>query len=531
MERPAGVEVASAGFEAARGASARSRLWPLSELRLRPAAAAAVLLLADWLTVCACLTVVWWVRRAVAPSLVPDLSAVMPLSAFIGQLFGLAPWTLAFAEARLYTRRALFWDEARRVVYACTLATLFAVGLSFASRRAPSLSRLVIGGMWLATIAAVPVVRYHVKRLLAAVGLWNKRVLILGAGDTGRQVAVSIRANPDLGYETVAFVDDDAATKIGSRVDGLPVFGPLSSIAELIGALNVKDVVVAMPGLPRQQLLHLVATCEGRVQSIRIVPDLFGLASVGVEAEDLDGVLLLHMRWNLAKPWNLLVKRGFDLAVATAVAIVLAPVLAVIAVAIRLDSPGPVFFRQMRMGRSRRLFRCVKFRTMYVDGDAHLQAHLSGHAQGRDEWERFRKLKSFDPRVTRLGRVLRRLSVDELPQLLNVFRNEMSLVGPRPYLPGEAERMGDFRETVLKAPPGITGLWQVSGRSSLTFEQRLRLDEYYVRNWSLWMDLVVLLKTVTAVVQTPRRVLTASGADRGGTGAPRRAPTAQFPTS
>jgi undecaprenyl-phosphate galactose phosphotransferase len=160
-----------------------------------------------------------------------------------------------------------------------------------------------------------------------------------------------------------------------------------------------------------------------------------------------------------------------------------------------------VFFRQERMGRGRRLFRCVKFRTMYVDGDARLHAHLRARPERRAEWERFRKLKSFDPRVTRVGRVLRRLSIDELPQLINVWRNEMSLVGPRPYLPVEAERMGDFRETVLKAPPGITGLWQVSGRNDLTFEQRLRLDEYYVRNWSLWMDVVVLLKTVTAVLR------------------------------
>jgi len=493
------VNLASAEREAAQDGQVRGRGWPLSELGWRSASAAAVLIVADWLTVLACLAAVWWVRRAVAPSLLPGLGPVMPLSAFIVQLVGLAPWTLAFAEARLYTRRALFWDEAGRVLYACTLATLFAVALSFANRAFPTMSRLVIGGVWLAAIAAVPIVRYHTKRLMAAVGLWNKRVLILGAGETGRQVGVRVRANPDLGYVPVAYVDDDP-DKIGRCLDGLPVRGPLSSIAELIRDLQVKDVVVAIPGLSRQRLLHLVATCEGRVQSIRLVPDLFGLASVGVEAEDLDGVLLLHMRWNLAKPWNLLLKRGFDLTVAALAAVVLAPLLALIAVAIRLDSAGPVFFRQPRMGRGRALFACIKFRTMYVDGDDRLHAHLSGHAQGRDEWERFRKLKSFDPRVTRVGRVLRRLSIDELPQLLNVFRSEMSLVGPRPYLPAEAHRMGDFGETVLKAPPGITGLWQVSGRNNLTFEQRLRLDEYYVRNWSLWMDVVVLLKTVTAVL-------------------------------
>jgi undecaprenyl-phosphate galactose phosphotransferase len=218
------------------------------------------------------------------------------------------------------------------------------------------------------------------------------------------------------------------------------------------------------------------------------------------ERAEADAAVVSEAMLNLATPLNLVIKRGFDLTVATIAALPLAPLIALIALAIRLDSRGPVFFRQQRMGRNRRLFRCMKFRTMYHDGEKRLSDHLSVHAGSRDEWERFRKLKSFDPRVTRVGRILRRLSVDELPQLINVFRNEMSLVGPRPYLPEEAERMGDLRETVLKAPPGMTGLWQVSGRNNLTFEQRLRLDEYYVHNWSLWMDVVVLLKTVTVVL-------------------------------
>lgn len=500
MPQRAEANARSARRDAVTGVERRWQSWPLSELGWRSASAAVVLMLADWLTVFACLAAVWWLRARTAEHLLPTLGPVMPLSALVVDLFVLLPWTFAFAEARLYTRRAMFWDEAGRVLYACTLATLIAVVISFAGGNAQRVSRLVIGGTWLAAIAVVPIVRYQVKRLLAAIGLWNKRVLILGAGETGRQIRVRILANPDLGYETVAFVDDDAE-KIGRVLDGLPVRGPLTAIPELLRDLDIKDVVVAMPELPRARLLHLVTTCEGRVQSIRLVPDLFGLTSVGVEAEDLDGVLLLHMRWNLAKPWNLLAKRGFDVAIAAAAVVASAPLLALIALAIRFDSHGPVFFRQERMGRGRRLFECIKFRTMYVAGDERLHAHLTGDADGRAEWERFRKLKSFDPRVTRVGRVLRRLSLDELPQLINVFRNEMSLVGPRPYLPDEAERMGDFGETVLKAPPGITGLWQVSGRNNLTFEQRLRLDEYYVRNWSLWMDAVVLLKTVTAVLK------------------------------
>jgi len=190
----------------------------------------------------------------------------------------------------------------------------------------------------------------------------------------------------------------------------------------------------------------------------------------------------------------------FDLVVATAVFVVLSPLLAVIAIAIKLDTPGPVLFRQQRVGRLWQAFSCIKFRTMFADSAERLERHLGADPRARAEWEEFAKLKSNDPRITRVGHWLRRLSLDELPQLFNVFRGEMSLVGPRPYLPREVDRMGEFGDTIVKAPPGISGLWQVSGRNELPFPQRLRLDEYYVRNWSLWLDVIVLLKTVGVVL-------------------------------
>jgi Undecaprenyl-phosphate galactose phosphotransferase WbaP len=454
----------------------------------------------DWVTVFVCLALTWEVRDGPLLRLVPGLGALSPFSTYVANLYFLAPWVLAFAEAGLYSRRALFWSETRQVLRACTLAALFAVFLSFAVHSAAELSRLVIAGVWLTTLLVVPIVRYNSKRILLRVGLWGKRVLILGAGETGLQVCERIRANPALGYEPVAFVDDDPQ-KIGGTQAGLTVRGPLAAIPELVRELAVKDVVVTMPRLPREQLLHVIATCEGHVESIRLVPDMFGLATVGVETEDLDGMLLLNMRWNLAKPWNIALKRAFDLTVATATALLLSPFLVLAAVAIRLDSAGPILYRQRRLGRGWREFRCFKFRTMYRDNESRLRAYLEQNPAAREEWTRFAKLKLYDPRVTPVGRLLRRVSFDELPQLLNVWRGEMSLVGPRPYLPRETERMGDFAETILKAPPGITGLWQVSGRNELPFSQRLRLDEYYVRNWSLWLDITVLVKTIGAVLR------------------------------
>jgi Undecaprenyl-phosphate galactose phosphotransferase WbaP len=461
--------------------------------------AAGVLIVVDWLAVLTCLAVVWSLRRWLVSDVFPNLDPITPFSVFLADLYFLLPWTFAFAESRLYTRRALFWDETKDALRACTLAALFAVFLSFVVRSTGGLSRLVIAGVWATTLIVVPLLRYNAKRLMVAVGLWGKRVLIVGAGETGVQVCERVRAHPVLGYEPVAFVDDDPE-KIGRVCFGLPVCGPVAQIPEFVRALAVRDIVVAMPRLPREQLLHVIAACEGHVESIRLVPDMFGLATVGVETEDLDGMLLLNMRWNLAKPWNIALKRGFDLAVATLTALVLSPFLLLAAVAIRIDSPGPILYRQRRLGRGWGEFRCMKFRTMYRDNEERLRAYLERNPAAGEEWRRFAKLKSYDPRVTRVGRLLRRFSFDELPQLINVSRGEMSLVGPRPYLPREAERMGDFAQTILKAPPGISGLWQVSGRNELTFDQRLRLDEYYVRNWSLWLDIIVLIKTVGAVI-------------------------------
>ena len=195
------------------------------------------------------------------------------------------------------------------------------------------------------------------------------------------------------------------------------------------------------------------------------------------------------------------VKRLFDIVIASVVGFLLSPLLLLVALAIRLDSHGPILFYQDRLGKGRRAFRCVKFRTMHIDGDERLRTYLGAHPERQAEWNRYAKLRSFDPRVTRVGRVLRRVSLDELPQMLNVLRREMSLVGPRPYLPREMTSMRDGAETIFDAAPGITGLWQVSGRNELTFEQRLTLDEYYVRNRSLWMDTVVLMKTIGAVMR------------------------------
>jgi len=271
----------------------------------------------------------------------------------------------------------------------------------------------------------------------------------------------------------------------------------VNSLLNITLSLVEKDLFVRDIELTKR--LEQNPTIRANVDEIRVIPDMFGLATVGVKAEDLDGILLFDMEWNLAKPHNIFIKRVIDIILSSFAIAILSPLMGFISIKIRRDSKGPVIFSQRRLWKGESTFDFLKFRTMYLDADEKLRQFLQENPKARKEWEKFAKIKSGDPRVTNFGSWLRRYSLDELPQLINVFRGKMSLAGPRPYLLREFEEMRGYRKTILKTLPGMTGLWQVSGKNELTFEDRLKLDEYYVRNWSLWLDFVILVRTVKVV--------------------------------
>jgi len=232
------------------------------------------------------------------------------------------------------------------------------------------------------------------------------------------------------------------------------------------------------------------------------VPDIIGIAVLGTSLVHFfqEQVVAFEIQNNLARPFNVVLKRCFDLLLAFVLLLLLAlPMLAVSAL-IRLDSRGRAVFRQRRVGQRGVFFDCYKFRTMYEDAEARLKQILAEDPGAREEFDRYWKLKN-DPRVTRVGRFLRKTSLDELPQLLNVLKGQMSIVGARPYIPEELSMMGDSHQTILLTRPGITGLWQVSGRSNNDYELRIALDAWYVQNWNLWLDIVILFKTLAVVVK------------------------------
>jgi len=231
---------------------------------------------------------------------------------------------------------------------------------------------------------------------------------------------------------------------------------------------------------------------------VLIIPDLFGIRSLSVSAKDICGVLALELNEKLALFVPQLVKRCFDLIVSTSVALLASPMLLILCLAVRVSSPGPLFYGQRRIGKNGEIFKVWKFRSMVVDADKVLKTHLDSDFALREEWDQNHKLKR-DPRITWIGRFLRKSSLDELPQIWNIICGQMSLVGPRPITPSEIERYGKIFGQYLRVIPGVTGLWQISGRNNTTYELRTRIDDYYVRNWSLSLDIYILFRTFKTI--------------------------------
>jgi lipopolysaccharide/colanic/teichoic acid biosynthesis glycosyltransferase len=293
---------------------------------------------------------------------------------------------------------------------------------------------------------------------------------------------------------------DSRAPGMFAEVDGVPIVGDLGLASVIARKLNVKYAICAMPGLEATKLLHISERVAGAFSHILIIPDLFGLGSIGVPAKDVGGILGIEVRQQLLLPWPRAVKRSLDLALTIFGGLAITPLLAFLALLIAVDSKGGVLYKQKRLGRDGSTFFAYKFRTMHGDGEDRLQSLLASDPQLRREYERFHKLKN-DPRVTRVGRVLRKFSFDEFPQLWNVLKGDMSLVGPRPYLERELREMDGQEGIILRAPPGMTGLWQVSDRNAINFQGRVKMDVHYVRNWSPWLDLYILARTFSVVLR------------------------------
>lgn len=404
-------------------------------------------------------------------------------------------WILVYAIAGLYQRQfthpAL---EMQRIGAFTLLLGVVAGGTVFIVTDTLDLALfLVLGGGIGALI--MPICRALFRILFARTSWWGFPAVIVSAGRSGESILTTLTRWPEIGVRPVALLGD---TVNGEHQD-VPIQGDYEMVPYLAKCFDIPYAIVAMPGLTHAGRAKLLAQYSKFFDHVFVIADPAGSPALWFTGRSGDGLFGYGVQNVAQRPAARLVKQVVDLLGAIVGTVLLAPVLVAVAILIRMDSPGSVFYRQERMGRKGRIITVLKFRTMYEDADEKLEEILDEDPALREEYEQYHKLQD-DPRVTRIGKFLRRYSLDELPQILNVLRGDMSLVGPRAYLPSELTKMSGLARAVLQSPPGMTGLWQVSGRNDLSFAERVNLDVHYIQNWSPWLDLYVLVRTVPVVL-------------------------------
>ncbi len=394
---------------------------------------------------------------------------------------------------KFYHRRraAVLLDEIYRLVGAVTIATLITVAfISLVLRDKLEFQRSMILLAWAASLVTITVGRVihgRIQRWLQSRGVGAERVLIVGTGEVGRMILQKMQQTPGLGYQVVGFADSGANGAASERVLGLPVLGHVEDLPRIIEDEDIQEVVIGLPEATHQELVGIISMCEREKVSIRVFPDVFQIMASEVTISDLAGLPLLTIRDVALRGWKLTLKRGVDIVFSSIILLLISPIMLLTAILIKLDSPGPVFFVQERMGLDAKPFKMLKFRSMRAD------------AERLGQWT-----TKNDPRRTRVGSFLRRTSVDELPQFINVLMGDMSLIGPRPEQPAYVEQ---FRQSIPRymerhrEKAGITGWAQINGlRGDTSIAERTKYDLWYIENWSLWLDFKIFLRTAFKIL-------------------------------
>jgi exopolysaccharide biosynthesis polyprenyl glycosylphosphotransferase len=416
------------------------------------------------------------------------------------EVYGLAVliWAVIFMVLSLYDSNRVFRavDEFPLVILATTLAAFSLAGFLYLTYR--DVPRYLFVYFFLTDLALLISYRAVLRaffRLRRSHHQGMTRILIIGADSLGREVAQALEEYRYMGLETVGFLAEDSQTQ-GAMIEGLPTLGALEQARDVVEDYNVEEVIIALKHHERSRLANLIAELQKCPVRVKVVPDFFDLAFPRAHVGIFAGIPMIGLREPAIDGFQRFVKRLFDLVVTTAVLLLIWPLLLLIAVLIKLDSPGPVIFKQQRVGENGRTFWMYKFRSMLVGAEE----HWAEVTRLTEDGEIVHKVRD-DPRVTRVGRWLRRTSFDELPQLFNVLKGDMSLVGPRPEMPWLVERYETWQRKRFAVPQGMTSWWAISGRSDKPLHLHIEDDLYYIQNYSLWLDLQILWKTIGLVLK------------------------------
>ena len=399
-------------------------------------------------------------------------------------------------------------EHLKRLSIATSVGVLFLSGVLFAGQVSLAYSRLVVFLFWLLAIFLVPLCRFLSRKVYARFDWWGYPVVLIGKSSLTALFARHLRSLPALGYKAVAVFDLDGEGQSVAGLNTTRLSRQNAGAARQLGKIckNHSGVmaVLIMEGLDKEEQDRIFQLANRHCRRLLLMPDGSLHLRLSVRLSMFCSRISLTLRQNLLDPYRRQWKRLLDLLIMAALLLPCVPFFLAIALGIKLNSRGPVFYRQDRIGLDGRAIKIWKFRTMYKDAEAMLEKCLAEDPHLQEEWEREQKLKN-DPRITRMGRLLRKASLDELPQLFNVLSGEMSLVGPRPIVQEEIKKYGKSFELYTQVRPGITGLWQVSGRNNVSYATRVALDESYIANWSVWLDIYIMVRTIPAA-------LTAKGA-------------------
>lgn len=423
----------------------------------------------------------------------PIRQFILPLPVYV---IALAIWMIVFTAANVYAPKqtARLIHELQAVITASAAAWLGFVGALYLSYRIISRLQMVYFGVLV--VGLICLHRILVRGYFKWIGGRSydaRRVLVVGTGKTGRETAEMVQSYAWAGFYLAGFVR--AGEGPSDEVPAEKILGSIAEIEEIVTGHQIGEVIIALPSETPLDIRELVYDLQKLPANLRLVPDFFDLAFLQLQVEDFGGMPLLSLKEPVLTPFQRLVKRAFDLLVTSAGMVVVLPVITLCAIAIKLDSPGPVFFKQERIGEGGKPFRMWKFRTMVVDAEQRQHEVISYDEEGNILHKR-----ADDPRVTRVGRFLRRTSIDELPQVFNILRGEMSLVGPRPEMPWLVEKYKPWQRKRFEVPQGLTGWWQISGRADKPMHLHTEEDLFYIRHYSLWLDIKILWRTIGAVI-------------------------------
>lgn len=414
-------------------------------------------------------------------------------------------WLLAFCcvgwfsmRLRHYFYRKTFWFELKEILR--TLAIFAIIEIAVIAFTTWSFSRYLWGLTWLLTLILVPIFRMVIKRILNKLGYWQRDTWVIGSGENAHEAYKAITSERNLGLNIVGFIASEGGIPPGKKIDGIDVLP--NNIHWLMTKDKKTQFIVAVES--HQSEMRNTWLRNFMIKGFRYISVIPTLRGMPLDSTDMSfifshEVMIFRVQQNLAKWSSRILKRLFDIAGSISIIIILSPALIYISRKVKQDG-GPAIYGHERIGKGGKSFKCLKFRSMVINSKEVLEELLENDSDARAEWDATFKLKN-DPRITKIGGFLRRTSLDELPQLFNVLKGEMSLVGPRPIITAELERYNDEVDYYLLSKPGMTGLWQVSGRSDVDYETRVYLDAWYVKNWSMWNDIAILFKTIGVVLK------------------------------